>query len=155
MHPAEDDTGSTTPIHQYIVGVLAVVRGLKHFKCYLSAQKIISSWCGECSTEGSMSGKVLAINIHASSQALENLKTVFTQARILGFPREEGQWYFDTEASDVDTRAVLFQIQDGEEGVIAYTSKSLEGSEHDELPGYAVSEHRGDTQHDDAGMADE
>ena len=88
-------------------------------------------------------------------QALENLKTVLTQARILGFPREEGQWYFDTEASDVGTRAVLFQIQDGEERVIAYTSKSLEGSEHDELQGYAVSEHRGDTQHDDTGMADE
>ena len=88
-------------------------------------------------------------------QALENLKTALTQARILGFPREEGQWYFDTEASDVDTRAVLFQIQDRDEGVIAYTSKSLEGSEHDELPGYAVSEQRDDTQHDDTGMADE
>ena len=37
--------------------------------------------------------------------------------------------YLDTDASNVETGAVLSQIQDGEERVIAYVSKSLEGSE--------------------------
>ena len=41
---------------------------------------------------------------------------------------EEGLWYLGTDASDVGTGAVLSQIQDGEEHVIAYVSKSLEGS---------------------------
>ena len=48
---------------------------------------------------------------------------------ILGFPREEGLWYLDTDTSDVGTGAVLSQIWDVEERVIAYVSKSLEGSE--------------------------
>ena len=48
---------------------------------------------------------------------------------ILGFPREEGLWYLDTNASDVGTGAVLSQIRDVEESVIAYVSKSLEGIE--------------------------
>ena len=43
---------------------------------------------------------------------------------ILGFPREEGQWYLDMDASEVGTGA-----QNGEERVIAYASKSLEGRE--------------------------
>ena len=29
--------------------------------------------------------------------AFESLKTALTQAPILGFPREEGQWYLDTD----------------------------------------------------------
>ena len=52
-----------------------------------------------------------------------------TSAPILGFPRENGLWYLDTDASDVGTGAVLSQVQDEEERVIAYVSKSLEGSE--------------------------
>ena len=57
------------------------------------------------------------------------LKNAMTSAPILGFPREEGLWYLDTDASDVGTGAVLSQIQDREERVIAYVSKLPEGSE--------------------------
>ena len=62
-------------------------------------------------------------------EAFRQLKNALTSAPILGFPREEGLWYLDTDASDVGTGVVLSQIQDGEERVIAYVSKSLEGSE--------------------------
>ena len=63
------------------------------------------------------------------SYIISQLKNALTSAPILGFPREEGLWYISTEASDVWTEAVLSQIQDREERVIAYISKSLEGSE--------------------------
>ena len=56
------------------------------------------------------------------------MKNALTSAPILGFISEERLWYLDTVASDVETGAVLSQIQDGEEGVIAYVSKSLKGS---------------------------
>ena len=52
-----------------------------------------------------------------------------TSAPILGFPREEALWYLYTDTSDVGTGAMLSQMQDGVERVIAYVSKSLEGSE--------------------------
>ena len=63
------------------------------------------------------------------NEAFRQLKNALTSAPILGFPREEGLWYLDTDASDVGKGAVLSQMQDGEERVIAYVSKSLEGSE--------------------------
>ena len=56
-------------------------------------------------------------------KAFSQLKNALTSAPILGFLREEGLWYLDTDASG----AVPFQ--DEEERVIAYVSKSLEGSE--------------------------
>ena len=59
-------------------------------------------------------------------EAFEQLKTALTRAPVLGFPREKGQWYVDTDASDVG--AVLSQVQDGEERVVPYVSKSLKGS---------------------------
>ena len=63
------------------------------------------------------------------NEAFRQLKNTLTSAPILGFPHEEGLWYLDTDVSDVGTGAVLSQIQDREERVIAYVSKSLEGSE--------------------------
>ena len=62
-------------------------------------------------------------------EAFGQLKNALTSAPILGFPREDGLWYLDTDASDIGTGAVLSQVQDEEERVIAYVSKSLEGSE--------------------------
>ena len=62
------------------------------------------------------------------NEAFSQLKNALTSVPILGFPREEGLWYLDTDASNVGTGAVLSQIQHGEERVIAYVSKSLEGS---------------------------
>ena len=63
------------------------------------------------------------------NEAFRQLKNALTSAPILGFPREEGLWYLNTDASAFGTGAVLAQIQDGEERVIAYVSKSLGGSE--------------------------
>ena len=61
-------------------------------------------------------------------EAFEQLKTTLTSAPVLGFPREEGQWYLDTDASDMGTGAVLSQVQDGEERVVAYVCSLWRGA---------------------------
>ena len=43
----------------------------------------------------------------------------------LAYPREEGLFVLDTDACDVGIGAVLSQIQDSTEKVIAYFSRSL------------------------------
>ena len=63
------------------------------------------------------------------NEAFKQLKASLTEAPVLGFPHKEGQWYLDTDSSDVGTGAVLSQEQDGVERMIAYLSKSLEGCE--------------------------
>ena len=63
------------------------------------------------------------------NEVFSQLKNALTSAPILGFPRDEGLWYLDNDASDVGTGAVLSQIQGREELVIACVSKFVEGSE--------------------------
>ena len=63
------------------------------------------------------------------NEAFSQLKNALKSAPILGFPSEKGLWYLDTDAIDVGMGAGLSQIQDREERVIAYVSKSLEGRE--------------------------
>ena len=58
-------------------------------------------------------------------QAFETLKAHLTSSPILAYPRMEGRFILDTDASDVGMGAVLSQIQDGHERVIAYASSTL------------------------------
>ena len=50
-------------------------------------------------------------------------------APVLGCPNPKLQYILDTDASAVEARAVLSQIQKGQERVIAYYSKTLAPSE--------------------------
>ena len=61
--------------------------------------------------------------------AFERLKQLLDQAPILSHPRSEGQYILDTDASNEGIEAVLSQIQDDEEKVIAYGSKTLSKAE--------------------------
>ena len=68
---------------------------------------------------------------HESNQAFESLKTALTTSPILGYPsqKEEDRFILDTDASNCHIGAVLSQIQDGKETVIAYGSKVLSKAE--------------------------
>ena len=57
--------------------------------------------------------------------AFDALKACLLSAPILGFPTEEHRFVLDTDASLFAIGGVLSQVQNGEEVVIAYASRSL------------------------------
>ena len=63
-------------------------------------------------------------------KAIEDIKHVLTSAPIMAFPLDEGDFILDTDACDVSIGAVLSQVQEGVERVIAYGSKALAKAEH-------------------------
>lgn len=56
----------------------------------------------------------------------EKLKTLLCSSPILGYPKSEGHYILDTDASDVGVGAVLSQVQGKEERILAYASKKLD-----------------------------
>ena len=57
--------------------------------------------------------------------AFEQLKHFLTSAPILSYPLPEGKFVLDTDASNVGIGGVLSQVQNGQEKVLAYFSKTL------------------------------
>ena len=57
--------------------------------------------------------------------AFANLKRALVEAPILGYPDPDGHFILDTDASAYGIGAVLSQIQNGEERVVAYFSRAL------------------------------
>ena len=58
--------------------------------------------------------------------SFNTLKKALCEAPILAYPASQGQFILDTDASNVGIGAVLSQIQDDKEKVIAYGSKKLD-----------------------------
>ena len=70
--------------------------------------------------------KTVKFNWDQSCQAaFEILKEKLCSAHILACPKPGLKYILDTDASDVGIGAVLSQVQDGKERVIAYASKKL------------------------------
>lgn len=70
-----------------------------------------------------------ANNTFAWNQKCEDsfrrLKAALCSSPILAYPKRQGQFILDTDASNIGIGAVLSQVQDGEEKVIEYYSKIL------------------------------
>jgi len=58
-------------------------------------------------------------------EAFDFLKEMLTSAPVLAYPQLGSQFILDTDASDVGVGAVLSQVQDEHERVIAYMSKTM------------------------------
>ena len=58
-------------------------------------------------------------------QAFQMLKDRLIRAPVLGYPQETGDFILDCDASGTGIGAVLSQVQDGEERVLAYYSRVL------------------------------
>jgi transposase InsO family protein len=61
--------------------------------------------------------------------AFRRLKESLMTAPVLAYPRQHGQFILDTDASNTGIGAVLSQVQQEEEKVIGYASKTLSKSE--------------------------
>uniref|UniRef100_A0A3B1KKN7 Reverse transcriptase/retrotransposon-derived protein RNase H-like domain-containing protein n=1 Tax=Astyanax mexicanus TaxID=7994 RepID=A0A3B1KKN7_ASTMX len=64
-----------------------------------------------------------------AERAFEELKSRLCNAPILAFPKVSESFIVDTDASDHGLGAVLSQVQDGSEHVIAYYSRRLDRAE--------------------------
>jgi hypothetical protein len=61
--------------------------------------------------------------------AFSELKRALTSSPLLSFPKGEGEFILDTDASNIGIGAVLSQKQEGKEKVIAYYSRVLSKAE--------------------------
>lgn len=61
--------------------------------------------------------------------AFQRLKDLLTSSPVLAYPHVEDSFILDMDASAMGIGGVLSQIQEGEERVIAYASKSLSGTQ--------------------------
>lgn len=61
--------------------------------------------------------------------AFQKIKELLTGPEIMSFPIMEGEFVLDTDASNYSIGAVLSQVQDGQEKVIAYASRALNKAE--------------------------
>ena len=62
-------------------------------------------------------------------KAFDELKSALLGPNIMAYPLDQGDYIVDTDASDFAIGAVLSQIQDGQEKVIAYASRTLNRAE--------------------------
>ena len=77
----------------------------------LMKKNIIFEWTGKC------------------QEAMNELKKRLVSRPVLALPVSDGQYILDTDASDFGLGAVLSQVQNGCEQVIAYASRTLNKAE--------------------------
>ena len=66
----------------------------------------------------------------ACDEAFSRLKESLTGSDIMGYPlNDAGEFILDVDASDIGIGAVLHQVQEGQERVIAYASRALNKAE--------------------------
>jgi len=65
----------------------------------------------------------------ACEEAFQDLKVALMEPPVLAYPEPGGSYLLDTDASNNGLGAVLSQIQDGDEKVISYWSRTLHGAE--------------------------
>ena len=58
-------------------------------------------------------------------QSFRTLKVALCSRPFFAFPASEGKYIVDTDASNTGLGVVLSQVQNGEERVVAYYSKTL------------------------------
>lgn len=92
---------------QFIRGFSEVAAPLSH----LTRKEVAFTWTDEART------------------SFDKLKEALCTAPILAYPKPEGQFVLDTDASNIGIGGVLHQIQDGKEKVVAYASKKLDKSQ--------------------------
>lgn len=81
----------------------------------------------------SMNAGVLSVSVRSTGncqEAFRNLKTSLSSAAILAHPQYDQPFILYTDASKIGIGAVLSQVQNGQEKVAEYFSKSLSNLEN-------------------------
>ena len=94
-----------------------------YYRRYIPSFSDISQPLSQCSQEKPFNWTP------AAEAAFLQLKHALTSAPVLGYPNPTGEFILDTDASNYGIGAVLSQLQDGQERVIAYFSRSLNRAE--------------------------
>ena len=100
--------GTTGYYRRFIPGYTERAKPLTH----LLSKQVRFQWTPDC------------------THAFDDLKLTLITAPVLAYPDHSLPFILDTDASDVGTGAVLGQVQDGMERVVAYYSKSLSKEEN-------------------------
>ena len=107
----------------------------KHVRSFLGLVGYYRKFIPSCSTIAKPLTELTSPNVEfvwtkECESAFNALKQCLTEAPILGYPREDGgQYILDTDASDYGIGAILSQVQEGREVVLAYASRTLSPAE--------------------------
>jgi hypothetical protein len=107
VHHVRSFLGTCSYYRRFIKGFATIAKPLHQ----LTEKQIDFKWTTEC------------------QQAFETLKHLLTSAPILGYPSTASPFLLDTDASGFGIGAVLSQVQEGVERVIAYFSRTLNKAE--------------------------
>ena len=99
-----------------------------HYLGYVVSAKSVATDAAKPLTQ-LVSGDNACIWSAEKQMAFQRLKDGIVSAQLLRYPDPKLQYILDTAASAVGVGAVLSQIQEGKERVIAYYSKTLAPSE--------------------------
>ena len=94
-----------------------------YYRRYIQSFSDITQPLTQCSQEKPFNWTPVA------DVAFRQLKQALTRTPVLGYPNPNGEFILDTDASHYGVGAVLSQLQDGHERVIAYFSRSLNRAE--------------------------
>jgi len=111
-----------------------VPRTVKDVRSFIGFAGYYRKFVNDFSTKAAPLHELTKIDVkwiwdEACQAGFEAIKLALTTAPVLGYPRDEGLFILDTDASLYGVGAVLAQVQDGEERVISYVSKKLSKSQ--------------------------
>ena len=129
-HVVSDQGIATDPDKIRAVVEWPVPRSVTEVRSFLGLcsyyRRFVESFATVASPLHALTGKVRSfVWTEDCQRAFEELKRRLTSAPILAMPADEGKYILDADASHASIGAVLSQIQDGHERVIAYASRTL------------------------------
>ena len=127
---------ATDPDKRAAIGEWEVPKDLKALQAFLGAAVYYRQYIPDIATIAKLltrltSGDRPWVWIVEEQTAFQRLKDGLVSAPVLGYPDPTLPYILNTDASAVGVGAVLSQVQDGKERVIAYYSKILAPSERD------------------------
>jgi len=129
-HVVSGDGIATDPDKIKAVRDWPVPRDIKEVRSFLGLasyyRKFVPAFAGIAAPLHALAGKYQVFKwTEDCERAFEGLKGMLISSPVLAMPRDGDPFVLDTDACDVSIGAVLSQVQDGHERVIAYASRTL------------------------------